>query len=70
MSYGAMHRSELAVENFRQAVRLQPNVPHFHYHLALAYLMVGDKDQARQEYRTLSSLDTNLAGKLKVMLDK
>ena len=55
MSYGAMRRNDLAVENFRQAVRLQPNSPYFHYHLALAYLMEGDKTQARQEYQTLST---------------
>ena len=70
MSYGAMKRTDLAVENFRQAVRLQPNIPHFHYHLALAYLMSGNKDLAWQEYRTLSSLDPNLAAKLKEALNK
>jgi serine protease Do len=70
MSYGAMRRSDLAVENFRQAVRLQPSTSYFRYHLALAYLMAGQKEQARQEYQTLTTLDPNLASKLKPILDK
>jgi Flp pilus assembly protein TadD len=43
----------LAIENFRQAVRLKPDIPYFHYLLALAYYVAGDKNQAWQEYRTL-----------------
>jgi hypothetical protein len=70
MSYGALRRHDLAIENFRQAVKLKPEVPYFHYHLALAYYVAGDKDQAWAEYRTLSSLDPNLAGKLKGMLNR
>lgn len=70
MSYGAMRRSDLAVENFHQAVRLQPSTSYFRYHLALAYLMAGQKEQARQEYQTLTTLDPNLASKLKPILDK
>jgi hypothetical protein len=70
MAYGAMRRSDLAVENFRQAVRLQPGTPYFRYHLALAYLMAGQKEQARQEYQTLTTLDPNLAAQLKPILDK
>jgi Trypsin-like peptidase domain/TPR repeat len=70
MSYGAMRRTDLAVENFRQAVRLQPAKPQFHFHLALAYNMSGNKDLAWQEYRTLGSLDANLAEKLKEVLNR
>jgi len=41
----------------------------FHYHLALAYFVAGDKSQAWEEYRTLNRLDANLAAKLKAALD-
>jgi hypothetical protein len=70
MSYGAMGKSEQAIENFIQAIKLNPKVPYFHYHLAVAYHVSGDKKLAWEEYRTLSSLDPNLAGKLKDMLSK
>jgi hypothetical protein len=70
MSYGAMRKPDLAIDNFRQAVRLKPDVPYFHYHLALAYYVAGDKNQAWEEYQILNRLDQNLAGKLKVMMNK
>lgn len=70
MSYGAMRKADLAIENFRQAIRLKPNTALFHYHLALAYHVNGDNSQAWEEYRTLSSLDPRLAGRLKDILDK
>ncbi len=70
MSFGAMKKPGPAIENFRQAVKLKPDIPFFHYHLALAYYVAGEKDQAWEEYRTLNRLDSNLAGKLKVMITK
>jgi hypothetical protein len=70
MAFGAMRRPELAIENFRQAVRLKPEVPIFHYHLALAYSLTGDKKLAWEEYRALNSLDPPLAAKLKAILIK
>jgi hypothetical protein len=70
MANGAMGRPDLAIENFRQALRLKPEVPYFHYHLAMAYYAAGDKNKAREEYRILTSLDHNLADRLKTMLNR
>ncbi|HAY21790.1 MAG TPA: hypothetical protein DCY27_06415, partial [Desulfobacterales bacterium] len=70
MSYGAMGRHQLAIDNFRQAVRLQPNNPVFHFHLGVAYHVSGDTQQAMEEYRTLSRLNPNLARKLKGIMER
>lgn len=70
VAYGAMGRTDLAIEQLRQAVRLKPEVPYFHYNLALAYYVKGEKNQAWEEYRILSGLDQNLAAKLKAILSK
>ena len=67
MSYGAMKRTDLAVDTHR-AVR-QPNA-----RIAMItcrrYFLSGNKDLAWQEYRTLTSLNPNLAEKLKQTLQR
>jgi predicted Zn-dependent protease len=45
-----------AIEQFQQAIELQPELAVAHYHLAKLYLRVGDKAHANEELALYESL--------------
>jgi tetratricopeptide (TPR) repeat protein len=47
-----------AIEAFKQAIRINPNDATYHYHLSHAYLLIGDKSLALNEYKILKELDS------------
>ncbi len=59
-----------AVTYLKGAVLLDQSHAQAHYHLGRAYLRIGDRDLARQELRTLESLDTDLAGRLTELFER
>jgi len=64
VAYGELGRWEEAKEAFKAAIRTKPDDARAHYNLGLAYLALGDKRRALGEYKTLNSLDEDLANKL------
>ena len=57
-AYFATHSYWKAAERYQQAIRLQPDNGMAHYELASAYLMLGDKDSALAEQKSLQDLVT------------
>lgn len=52
-----------------EALRISPSFPLAHFNLGSAYLNLGNREAALNEYRTLLSLDPNLASNLRYFLD-
>jgi len=57
-----MHRE--AVESYKQAIRIKPDLAEAHYKLGIAYLIKGDRGSALEEYKILKVLDPESAKKL------
>ena len=53
-----------AIAHHHEALRIKPNLPEAHYSLGLAYLMIGNRESALEEYRILKTINPNLANTL------
>jgi len=54
--YHDQHREPEAIAELRAAVRLNPDGPDAHYHLAQAYLRAGDKEHGQEELQLYEKL--------------
>jgi TonB family protein len=52
------------IESLKDAIRINPNLARAHLLLGLAYVAVENRDQARQQYDILTSLDSEMANTL------
>ncbi len=67
MSYCELHRLQEAVQAFKQAIRLKPGKDMeviAHCLLARAFIDLGDRGAALEEYKILKNLDSNAANDL------
>ena len=64
MGYGSAGQWQEALDPFKKAVTLKPGLAQAHYGLAVAYLNLGNRAAATEEYEILKRLDSNLASKL------
>jgi len=68
MNPGAAHhqigRYEEAIESYKQAVLIKPNLAEAHLNLGMTFLRVGDKGSALEEYKILKDQDMELAYRL------
>ncbi|MBP1696041.1 MAG: hypothetical protein H6Q41_1229, partial [Deltaproteobacteria bacterium] len=55
---------EEAMDSYKQAIRLKPSLAEAHLNLGMAYLRLGDKGSAIEEYKILKELDKVLANRL------
>jgi len=62
--YYRMRRYAEAKHSLQQAIRLKPGFADAHYGLGMAYLKLGDRGSALQEYNILRNLDKEKADKL------
>jgi tetratricopeptide (TPR) repeat protein len=53
-----------AIEAYKQAIRINPDNVYSHLGLGLAYLLIGDKNSALNEYKILKELDIDKANQL------
>ena len=53
-----------AIEAYKQAIRIDPDLAKPHLGLGLTYFLIGDKSSALNEYKILKNLDINLANEL------
>lgn len=60
-TYLEMDEYQKAVEASQEALRINPDSASAHYNLGRAYLEMGNKNLASEEYRTLKELDEELA---------
>ena len=63
-------RYEEAIVAYKQAMKLHVDDPHVRYQIALAYLKMGDKDSALEEYEILKSMDEELANELFALINE
>ncbi len=54
--YHDQHRDQDAIQEFQAAIRLKPDAPDAHYHLAQAYLRTGDQERGQEELRLYDKL--------------
>jgi len=54
--YHEQRREQDAISEFEAAIRLKPDDPDPHYHLAQAYLRAGDKERGQEELRVYEKL--------------
>jgi tetratricopeptide (TPR) repeat protein len=54
--YDDQHREQEAIPEFQAAIRLNPDDPDAHYHLAQAYLRTGDKERSQEELQLYGKL--------------
>jgi predicted Zn-dependent protease len=54
--YHDQRREQNAISEFEAAIRLNPDNPETHYHLAQAYLRTGDKERGQEELRVYENL--------------
>jgi tetratricopeptide (TPR) repeat protein len=52
---------EEAIIHYTEAVRTQPNFSEAHFSMGLAYVMIGNRNAAREEYRILRTINPELA---------
>jgi tetratricopeptide (TPR) repeat protein len=59
-----LEKYEEAIAAYRKAIKLNPNDSLSHYKLAKAYLKIGNKDLALEEYKILQTPDGKLEKEL------
>ncbi len=63
-TFGAVDRYQEEMVEFKEAIRLKPDFAEAHAGLGVAYLDLGDRGAALEEYRILKSLDAKMAAGL------
>mgnify|MGYP006268701361 CR=1 FL=1 len=53
-----------AIESYKQAIRIKPDLAEAHLNLGMVYLRTGDRGSALEEYKILRNLDKDLADRL------
>jgi len=69
-AYLQLKKYEKALKPLQKAVELRPDFALAHYNLAITYYLLKDQLSANEEYKILTSLDPNLAAKLKKIIFK
>jgi Tfp pilus assembly protein PilF len=59
-----------AIDAYKQAIRIKPDFAEAHLCLGLTYLLSGNKDSAREEYKILETLDAQMAKKISDLINK
>ncbi len=62
--YDKLGHHQESLEAYKQATRIKPDDASAHFCLGAAYLAIGDKGSALEEYKILKTLDTKLANGL------
>ncbi len=68
--YLQIKKYDEAIEFLQRTIKLKPDYALAHYNLAIAYYVVGDRFSANEEYKTLKTLNLELAEKLSKIIHK
>lgn len=68
--YLQIKKYDEAIKPLQRAIELKPDYALAHYNLAIAYYAVGDRFSADEEYKTLKTLNPELAEKLGKIIHK
>jgi tetratricopeptide (TPR) repeat protein len=61
---------DVAIDVYKQAIRINPDYVKAYYNLGVAYLGLGDKSSALDEYKVLNELDKESADTLFKLINK
>lgn len=64
VAFKKLGRHNEAIDAYKQAIRSNPDYAKAHYNLGVAYLGLGDKSSALDEYKVLNELDKESADTL------
>jgi len=53
-----------AIEAYKQAIRIKPDIAEAHYNLGVIYLVLNDRGSALEQYKILKTLDPEMANQL------
>ena len=70
VGYLQLKKYDDAIKPLQRVIELKPDYAHAHYNLAIAYYAVHDRFSANEEYKTLKTLDPDLAEKLRKIIQK
>lgn len=70
VAYLQLKKYDEAIPPLQKTIELKPDYTLAHYNVGLAYYAVGDRYSADEEYKTLKSLDPDLAEKLRKIIQK
>ncbi len=62
--YGEAGMYKEAIEAYKQAIRIKPDLAEAHFGLGSTYLLFKDKSSALEEYKILKTLNPEMANKL------
>jgi|SRR5262245_1138796 len=68
--YSKLDRTKEEIGVLKEAIALRPRIPTAHLGLGMAYLNMGDKKAARDEYNILKGLDPGMAAELEEQITK
>jgi len=68
--YGKLDRTKEEIRALKEAIALRPRIPTAHLGLGMAYLNMGDKKSATDEYNLLRNLDRQMADSLQQEIRK
>jgi tetratricopeptide (TPR) repeat protein len=61
LAYGGQRQIEDAIAAFREALRLKPDYAEAWYGLGVSHALKGDRQQVREVYQQLKTLDPSMA---------
>jgi len=70
VGYLQLKKYDDAIKPLQRVIELKPDYARAHYNLALAYYAVHDRFSANEEYKTLKTLNPDLAEKLRKIIQK
>jgi len=70
VGYLQLKKYDDAIKPLQRVIELKPDYARAHYNLAIAYYAVHDRFSANEEYKTLKTLDPDLAEKLRKIIQK
>jgi Tfp pilus assembly protein PilF len=69
--YGILGRYNEVIESYKEAIKIEPSLAAgVYYNLGIAYLEIGDRSSALEEYKILKNLDKRKADKLFGLIQK
>lgn len=70
VGYLQLKKYDDAIKPLQRVIELKPDYARAHYNLAIAYYAVHDRFSANEEYKTLKTLNPDLAEKLRKIIQK
>lgn len=68
--YASQNKVKETIDAFEKALEIRPKLAEAHFNLGMVFAATGKKDQALEHYNLLKPINSEMAKKLKLFLDK